>query len=111
MDALRPKIDPKLFGSAVVVPKIWDGLRPQIDPKLFGGPVVDPKIWDALRPQIDPKVFEGMFPTVNALKRIADSSAFASSFRFSAAQADLDDEGGDVEEISGEEGDGDASDV
>ncbi|CAB92568.1 DUF4935 domain-containing protein [Streptomyces sp. SID7813] len=111
LDALRPKIDPKLFGSAVVVPKIWDGLRPQIDPKLFGGPVVDPKIWDALRPQIDPKVFEGMFPTVNALKRIADSSAFASSFRFSAAQADLDDEGGDVEEISGEEGDGDASDV
>ncbi|MFJ9664005.1 PIN domain-containing protein [Streptomyces sp. NPDC101219] len=111
LDALRPKIDPKLFGSAVVSPKIWDGLRPQIDPKLFGGPVVNPKILDALRPQIDPKIFEGMFPTVNALKRIADSSAFASSFRLSAAQTDLDDDGGDVEEISGEEGDGDASDV
>ncbi|MCQ4194435.1 PIN domain-containing protein [Streptomyces parvulus] len=115
LDAMRPKIDSGFLDA--MRPKIdsgfLDAMRPKIDPGFLDAmrPKIDPGLLDAMRPKIDPKVFEGMFPTVNAFKRIADSSAFASAFRLSAAQADLDDDGGGVEEISEEEGDGDASDV
>ncbi|MGW1298178.1 PIN domain-containing protein [Streptomyces sp. NPDC002533] len=109
-EAMRPKLDPKMFGGPLLDPKIWDALRPKIDPKLFTGPVVDPSIWEAVRPKIDPKVFEGVFPKINPFGGILDSMAFSSVLRMSAAQADLDNDDGDSEDVDEDE-DGDGSDA
>ncbi|MFJ9988084.1 PIN domain-containing protein [Streptomyces globisporus] len=110
LEALRPKLDPKVFGSPLLDPKIWEALHPKIDPKFFTGPVVDPDVWEALRPKIDPKVFEYMFPKINPFGGILDSMAFPSGFRMTAAQGQLDDDDGDTEDVDEGE-DGDESDV
>ncbi|MEU4618037.1 PIN domain-containing protein [Streptomyces umbrinus] len=95
-EALRPKIDPKLFGP-LIDPKVFEMLRPKIDPKLFG-PLIDPKVFEMLRPKIDPNLFSGLLPSFNALAGMADASEFAAALHRSVEQAELDDEEDDAEE-------------
>jgi hypothetical protein len=64
----------------LVDPALLEAMRPKLDSKLFSGPLIDPNVWDALRPKIDPKVFERMLLTFNAFGGMLGSLAFPAAF-------------------------------